>query len=132
MRFARCMQAAGMACFLAQAAHASGLPTFEQLDINRDGITNQAEIREWISALHAGLDTDGDGRLTLQEITAGGHDAQSAEAILSNNDLDGSGDLTVGELSMLLPVLFGMADMNRDAILERAEYEAALAAVPRP
>ncbi|WP_411839980.1 EF-hand domain-containing protein [Paracoccus sp. ME4] len=131
MRLSILLQAAGVAGLLSQAAHASGLPAFEQLDINRDGITTEAEIRDWIGALHAGLDTDGDGRLSVREITAGGHDAATAEAIVSNNDLDRSGHLSVDELSMLLPVLFGMADKNRDAILERAEYDAALSTLPR-
>lgn len=121
------LAAAAAVVLSTQLAHAATLPSFAELDLDRDGIVALVELRGWMEGLHRSLDRNGDGLLTVKEMTTGGIPKGQAEMVMSNNDMDQSGDLSVSELTILLPVLFDMADANSDTLLERTEYDAALA-----
>lgn len=108
---------------------------FDQIDANKDGQITDDEFKAFRAGQIAGLDADGDGLISKEELSA--HYMKMAEAMISmrvdrqieRTDVDGDGKLSAAELavgmeSRIGPRLFDRADANNDGTVTREEANA--------
>ncbi len=107
---------------------------FAAADTNKDGKVTPEEFAAYRTAMVTGIDTDNDGKLSLDELVAM-HMKNAAERakdmstrMMQDLDADGDGKLSVAEL-IAMPVppdAFELADTNKDGVIDQAEAEAAM------
>jgi Ca2+-binding EF-hand superfamily protein len=106
---------------------------FLAIDANNDGVINAQELRRAAAALRV-LDADGDGNITLAEISppmgpAGpmGGPVSMIDQMLAQYDANRDGQLTPNEVQPPLSRMFPQWDANGDGVVTREELTAAAA-----
>jgi hypothetical protein len=120
------------AVLFAATAFAMAPGSHEQLeafDLDHNGLFSPAEIDSAGAQIFARADTNRDGRLTPEEITAlhggtGHHGAGHHDAGMSEGDSDADGAMTRTEFVAHLRGHVGQADANHDGQLSMDEMEA--------
>lgn len=106
---------------------------FAAADANEDGKVTQDEFNAWRASMVAGIDTDKDGKISVEELAAmhlkqmqAAADAM-AQRMVKELDTDGDGKLSAAELvAHPMPMdAFALADTNKDGVVDQAEAEAA-------
>jgi Ca2+-binding EF-hand superfamily protein len=107
-------------------------PIFQALDADGDDIISSAELRKAVAALKK-LDADGDGSITLEEVSPqggpggpGGFDPEQMADRIMQQDKNGDGKLGLNEVDERTMQMFANADTNRDGAIDRAEILAAM------
>jgi hypothetical protein len=101
---------------------------FTAIDVDGDGVITKAELRKAVAALKK-LDTDNDGAITLAEVSPAspwGDPAAFVERMLTENDKNGDGKLTVDEVPERMQRMLQDADTNADNAIDREELTAAM------
>lgn len=98
-------------------------PMFTALDVNQDGVIDQAELANATAMLRK-LDRNGDGKITEEEVRPtmsrpGG--ADQAIARMMEFDKNGDGKLSMDELPERMRSLMERADTDKDGFLSRDE-----------
>jgi len=104
-----------------------GGPAMMMLDTDRDGIITAAEWQNAPSAL-AKLDTNGDGKVSPDELRPPGGGSPGSEEMVSRMmsfDKDGDGKLSAAELPERMQGMMARADKNNDGLLTKEELTAA-------
>lgn len=105
--------------------------SFEELDVNSDGEVTQAEMESLRARHFAAADSDGDGLLSLEEMTARAAErgAKRAERMLERFDANGDGALSADEMpSPRNPdKRFSRLDADGSGGISKEEFEAARA-----
>jgi Ca2+-binding EF-hand superfamily protein len=107
---------------------------FAAIDADADGVITKNELRKAVVQLRK-LDTDGDGNLTLVEVSPPGGagpvaatgpawDPNQFVDRLMENDKNGDGKLTADEVTDTVRPMIEGADQNGDGVFERAELAA--------
>lgn len=114
---------------LAKPGERSMRMSFEQIDANADGQITRAEIDDLRAERFAKVDADGDGGLSLDELTreATENAADRAEKMMKRLDANADGTLSPEELggASRATRLFDRVDRNDDGIVTKAEFDAA-------
>lgn len=112
---------------------------FEAMDADKDGKVTQAEIQAFHAAKIAALDTNGDGNISAEELTAG-REARKAERaaersarMIESLDANDDGVLSIAELEARggdrgeerMARMFDKVDTDDDGAISLAEAEAA-------
>jgi len=104
-------------------------PSFEELDADGNGEITQAEMDAMKAARFAKVDTNGDGQLSLEELTARGVQkaATHAEKMLERRDANGDGVLSADELSKphRSGKMFDRFDADGSGTISQEEFEEA-------
>ena len=102
---------------------------FDQFDSNGDGQVTREEAEQFHSERFARVDTDDDGYLSLEELTAEAatRAAQRAEKMMQRMDTDGDGLLSEEDLAKgpRAGRMFDRLDQNEDGIITKTEFEEA-------
>lgn len=108
--------------------------SFEQLDANNDGALTEAELAAHATARFTAADTDGDGFLSADELTASSQKrnseraAKRLERLMEHRDANNDGKLSAEEMAPSqdrAAKRFERADKNDDGTLSAEEFEAA-------
>jgi hypothetical protein len=105
------------------------MPPFEEVDTNSDGQLTREEIDAWRTTRATAIDSNGDGNVSLEELTAAeaAQAAERAQRMMEARDANGDGMLTAAE--MMLPAvpdrMFDRIDTDGDGAISKAEAEAA-------
>jgi Ca2+-binding EF-hand superfamily protein len=113
----------------ALVAQAPALPSFEEVDKNRDGSLSQAEVRKYVDKRSRDIDFNRNGRLDPVEIAdaVSSMNARQAANYIDLMDRDGDNELSYDEMAQDMPMLFGMADTDSDDLISLEEYVSILA-----
>lgn len=107
---------------------------FETFDLDADGVITKAEIEGAAAARFAAADTDGDGNLSLEEMTAA-REARDQERHadrvakrLERHDTNGDGVLSLEEATAVaktgrMEKMFDRIDADGDGTITKAEVE---------
>lgn len=108
---------------------------FTRMDADKDGKVTPAEMMAFRASMVADADTDKDGLLSVDELTA--HDVRMVQATAADHaaarvaaqDLNADGKLSVEEmLAPPIPAnLFGHLDTDHDGAISEVEFDAARA-----
>jgi Ca2+-binding EF-hand superfamily protein len=110
---------------------------FEAIDADGDQVITNNELRRAIAALKK-LDADGDGNITLAEVSPPGgpgggpggrgfgDPSQFVDGIMQRSDRNGDGKLTLDEVDERMAMMLANADTNGDKAIDRAELEASM------
>jgi Ca2+-binding EF-hand superfamily protein len=112
--------------------HGGSRPDFSQLDANGDGQLAQAEVKAFGATQFAEADTDGNGSLTLEELTARAKAdwakkmGKRAKRMLKRLDSDGNGTIELAEMEQMKPGkrMFDRLDENEDGVISQEEFDA--------
>lgn len=112
---------------------AEPMPAFEAMDADKDGSVTQAEVAAFRAAAVAGADSNKDGLIDIDELTA--HETSIAARLAQDHaarrmqaqDVDGDGKLSVEEMLAppAPPRMFARLDSDGDGALSKAEFDAA-------
>lgn len=112
------------------------MPSFDQLDADKDGKVTEAEVAAFRISMVAGADADNDGLLSVDELVA--HQTRMIKAATTDHaarrvaeqDQNGDGKLSVEEmLAAPMPTaIFARLDTDGDRAVSQAEFDAAKAA----
>ncbi|MEM7295233.1 MAG: calcium-binding protein [Pseudomonadota bacterium] len=87
---------------MAEARGGPDRPSFSELDSDSNGEVTQAEFASFRAAKFAERDTNGDGSLSAEEMTAAAENAERAERrvakMIERHDDNGNGSLELGEI----------------------------------
>ncbi|MEM6887063.1 MAG: calcium-binding protein [Pseudomonadota bacterium] len=107
--------------------------SFEALDTNGDGQITQQEMSATRDARFSDVDTDGDGLLSLEELEAQGaaRAKTRAERMMERLDANADGALSSDELAARDRggKMFERADSNGDGAISKEEFDSARAAL---
>ena len=101
-------------------------PLFEALDIDGDNMISARELRRAVANLKK-LDEDGDGNISLEEVTPARRGPEDMVARIMENDTNKDGKLTPDELPEQFARMLTGADLNADGAFDRQEIEQAMA-----
>jgi Ca2+-binding EF-hand superfamily protein len=107
---------------------------FAAIDADADGVITKNELRKAVAQLRK-LDTDGDGNITLAEVSPRGAAGPGGPAgpawdptqfvdRLMEDDKNGDGNLSADEVTDTVRPMIEGADQNGDGIFDRAELTA--------
>ena len=106
-------------------------PTFEQLDADGNGALSKAEIAAMGLARFDAADTNGDGLLSAEEMTAKAQQriAKRTAAMIERFDKDGDGALSAEEMPQRRgpQQLLDKADTDGNGSISKAEFDTAQA-----
>ena len=101
---------------------------FTAIDVDGDGAITKAELRKAIAALKQ-LDTDNDGIITLAEVSPAspwGDPAQFVDRMMTENDKNGDGKLSLDELPERTQQMLQDADTDANGEFTREELMAGM------
>lgn len=103
--------------------------SFEQFDQDGDGQITRAEMEEFRSARFAEMDTNGDGFISTDELTAQSvkRAGDRAAKMMERLDTDGDGLLSEEDLAQAPRAgrMFDRLDQNQDGVVTKAEFDEA-------
>lgn len=105
----------------ASAAHIHGdRPEFSTLDINGDGKITKTEVQAYGKARFASVDEDGNGSLSVEELTT-----RMSRRLLKHLDANGNGAVELSEMQVKLrgKRLFYFHDENKDGVISQNEFD---------
>ena len=105
----------------ASAAHIHGdRPEFSTLDINGDGKITKTEVQAYGKARFASVDADGNGSLSVEELTT-----RMSRRLLKHLDANGNGAVELSEMQVKLrgKRLFYFHDENKDGVISQNEFD---------
>lgn len=117
-------------------------PSFSELDVDGNGVINQADLTAFAAARFAAVDTDGSGTLSAAELKAHAEAEASERAdrmgtrMMNRMDANGDGELSQEEMQArgqggrggdMGARMLDRADTDGDGAVSEAEYTAALA-----
>ena len=110
-------------------AAARPLASFEGKDADGDGRVTAAEYAQAAQTMFRMMDADKDGGVTVAELDAarnaiGADPNIPSEKVITANDSDGDGKLTLSEWMAGANAQFGTLDRNKDSVLDGAERSA--------
>lgn len=106
---------------------------FEEMDLNGDGKITQEEMAEHRAAKFAAQDTDGNGMLSSEELTAAlierakAHSEKRVERMIERRDADGDGQISLAELAGdgdRADKFFSRLDADDDGAISSEELDA--------
>jgi Ca2+-binding EF-hand superfamily protein len=103
-------------------------PMFTAIDVDGDGVLNRTELRKAYAALKK-LDADGDGSITLAEVTPASPWSDPAgfvQRVITENDKNGDGKLSADEVPERLQRMLENADQDGNGEFTREELSAAM------
>ena len=117
------------------------LQRFDEVDANKDGLLTEAEMQAFRAARFAAADTDGNGSLSVEELSVmqmqqmQDRAAQRSAKLLKRLDANGDGQLSAEEMAKMErsgkgksgkgKAMFERADADGDGMISKAEAEAA-------
>lgn len=101
---------------------------FERMDTDKDGSISKAEFDAAKKARFTRADANGDGKISLEEMTTEAQEraAKHAERHFAKLDKDGDGAVTAEEMEEARPGhgdMFAKLDKNEDGMISREEAE---------
>ena len=118
---------------LAEGRGAGMMPTFEELDLDKDGLVTKEEMTAYRAAEMKAADTNADGKLSAEEMTAArlkkmeARVAEMTAKMITKLDTDKDG-LVSGEELAAAPgqdKMFDPLDENEDGSISKEEADAA-------
>lgn len=124
------LSAMGLSTAIAQGGPQGGQrgPSFEQIDANGDGALTLEEFQNQGQARFAGSDTNGDGMLDADELTAAAarERGRMIERLMARKDTNGDGMLSFAEMAPRdAGRFFGRADVDGNGAISEEEWNAA-------
>lgn len=113
--------------------HGGPMLDFDLFDADKDGKVTEQEVADFRANMIAGADANGDGKLSVEELTAQHVKMLTAMAagrsarMIAERDADGDGLLSVEEMaaSPMPAGMFDRIDTDGDGGVTKAEFDAA-------
>ena len=109
-----------------------GMPSFEELDADKDGQITKEELAARHAARFTQADADKDGKLSAEELIAmreaaeAGRKAERAKAMMAQIDTDADGFVSAAEMEAMpmMGRMFDKMDDNADGTISKGEMDA--------
>ncbi len=109
-----------------------GMPSFEELDADKDGQITKEELAARHAARFTQADADKDGKLSAEELIAmreaaeAGRKAERAKAMMAQIDTDADGFVSAAEMEAMpmMGRMFDKMDDNADGTISKEEMDA--------